>query len=137
MTLVEVHDEVEARVAELMGTINLATAELVGVIAEVVEHETLAAAAGIKSPEHWVTWQCGVSPGRAAALVRTARRLNELPLTAAVFDSGQLSEDSMAAIARRAPAERDQEVAEQAALMLHSQIERLLRTMPEPEKPAA
>jgi hypothetical protein len=137
MTLVEAHDGVEARVAELMGTINLATAELVGVIAEVVENETWATAGGIRSPEHWVTWQCGVSPGRAAALVQTARRLNELPATAAVFDSGQLSEDSMAAIARRAPAERDEEIAEHAARMLHSQIERLLRTMPKPDRPEA
>jgi hypothetical protein len=126
---------VEARVAKLMGTINLATAELVGVIADVVENETWATAGGIRSAEHWVAWQCGVSPGRTAALVQTARRLNELPMTAAVFDSGQRSEDSMATIARHAPAERDEEIAEHVALMLHSQIERLLRTMPNPEKP--
>lgn len=137
MTLVEVHEGVEARVAELMGTINLATAELVGVIADVIESETWATAGGIRSPEHWVTWQCGVSAGRAAALVQTARRLDELPMTTAVFDSGQLSEDSMATIARRAPAERDEEIAEQAGLMLHSQIDRLLRTMPKPAAPEA
>jgi hypothetical protein len=134
MTLVEAHDRVEARVAELMGTVNVATAELVGVIAEVVENETWATAAGIKSPEHWVTWQCGVSPARAAALVQTARRLQELPLTAALFDTGQLSEDSMGAIARRAPAERDEEIAEHVTLMLYSQMDRLLRTMPKPDK---
>jgi hypothetical protein len=52
-----------------------------------------------------------------------------------VFDAGQLSEESMAAIARRAPAERDGEIAEHVARMLHSQIERLLRTMPKPDKP--
>ena len=135
MTLAEVHDRVEARVAELMGTINLATAELVGVLADVVENETWSLAGGIRSAEHWVAWQCGVSPGRAAALVQTARRLHELPSTTALFEAGQLSEDSMATIARRAPAERDAEIATVAPHLLHSQLARMLKGLPRPKEP--
>src|SRR5437868_4321449 len=88
------HDAAETRIAELMGTINVATGELVGVIADVLERGIWETAAGLKSIEHWVTWQCGVSHARAEALVKMARRRADLPLTTAVFVSGQLSEDT-------------------------------------------
>jgi hypothetical protein len=136
MTVVETHDRVEARVAELMGTINLATAELVALIAGVIEDETWALAAGIRSVEHWVSWQCGVSGGRASGLVAMARRRAELPANTALFDAGQLTEDAMVAIARRAPTERDAEVAEHSSTLLHSQLVRMLTTVPLPEQPA-
>jgi hypothetical protein len=73
VTLVEAHDRVEARISELMGTINLATAELVDLIGDVIENETWTTATGVRSVEHWVTWQCGVSRRRAIDLVRMAR----------------------------------------------------------------
>jgi hypothetical protein len=130
---VRAHDRVEARVAELMGTINASTSELVALIAGVVEDETWTTAAGIKSPEHWVTWQCGVSHARAVAMVQMARRRRDLPESSALFDDGRISEDVMAAIARRVPAARDAEVADQAHQLLYSQVDRMLRTMPKPE----
>src|SRR3954451_3116831 len=136
MTLVEAHDRAEARVAELMGTINTATAELVRLIAEVDAAETWGVAGGITSMQHWVTWQCGVSSARANAWVASARRLAELPEVAAVFDEGQLSEESMALVARHVPSMRDSEVAPLARQMLHSQLARLVRTMPKPEPDA-
>src|SRR5438874_1228534 len=72
VTVVEAHDRVESRISELMGIINLATAELVELIGEAIESETWTAAAGIRSIEHWVTWQCSVTPRRAADLVPLA-----------------------------------------------------------------
>lgn len=139
--LIEAHDRVEARVAELMGTINAATAELVRVIGDVVEQETWGTAAGIRSPEHWVTWQCGVSHATAEAWVTMARRRSELPKSMELFDEGRITSDVMAAIGRRCPSERDVEVANQAQRMLHSQVDRLLRgvakaddTLVEPER---
>jgi hypothetical protein len=129
------HDDVEARVADLMGSINATTAELVGVIADVIENETWNIAAGIRSPEHWVTWQCGVSQARAESLVRVARRRTELPESSALFDDGRITEDTMAAIARRAPAARDAEIADQVHRMLYSQVDRMLRTMPRDDPP--
>ena len=133
MTLVEAHDRVEARISELMGTINTATAELVELIAGVIENETWGTAGGIRSVEHWVTWQCGVSHRRAVDLVRMARRRDELPEVSKLFRSGQLSEDSMATIARRAPAERDEEIAAFAPALLHAQLRTLLRSLPKPD----
>jgi Domain of unknown function (DUF222) len=131
VTLVETHDRVEARIAELMGAVNVATAELVALIADVLENETWATAGGIKSPEHWVTWQCGVSHAHAQSLVQMARRRAELPKTFELFDSGQVTEDVMSTVARRASAARDTEVAERLPHLLHSQVDRMLRTLPQ------
>jgi hypothetical protein len=54
-------------------------------------------------------------------------------LTSALFAEGLLTEDAMAAVARRAPADRDREVAELAPALLHSQLCRLLAAMPRPQ----
>src|SRR3954447_7437572 len=129
------HDSFEARIAGLMGTINSATAELVELIGDVIESDAWKTAAGIKSPEHWVTWQCGVSHARAESWVRMARRRAELPASTELFAEGRITEDVIAAIARRTPAERDEEVAELAPRLLYSQLDRLLRTMPKTETP--
>jgi hypothetical protein len=131
VTLVETHDRVEARVAELMGAVNVATAELVALIADVLENETWCTAGGIKSPEHWVTWQCGVSHAHAEALVKMACRRAELPKSFAPFEAGQVTEDVMATVARRATPERDSEVAERLPHLLYSQVDRMLRTLPQ------
>ncbi|MEY2588606.1 MAG: hypothetical protein QOJ67_590 [Acidimicrobiaceae bacterium] len=124
--------ERETRVAELMGIINSATAELTALIASVLEDGSWQLS-GIRSPQHWVTWQCGVSPGRAHQLVTMARRRDELPACTELFDAGQLSEDALAAIAKRAPAERDAEVANLAPHLLHTQLVRVLGSLPKPE----
>ena len=133
--LIEAHDRVETRIGELMGTINAATAELVVLIGEVVEHETWATADGIRSPEHWVTWQCGVSHTRAHSWVQMARRRTELSQTFDVFETGRITEDVMAAVARRCSTARDPEVAEHAPRMLYSQVDKLLRAMPPDDDP--
>ncbi|MGH9244274.1 MAG: DUF222 domain-containing protein [Acidimicrobiales bacterium] len=124
----------EARVAELMGVMNASTAALVDTLAEVVA-DGLWEGAGIRSPEHWVTWQCGVSPGRARALVATARRVGDLPENAAAFRSGTITEDQMAVIARHVPADRDGEVAELGRHMMIPQLRRLLGSLAHVEPP--
>ena len=68
----------ELRVAEAVGLLNLVTAELVGLIGEALRTDAWEGF-GIRSPEHWVVWRCGVSPGRARRLVATARMLDPLP----------------------------------------------------------
>ena len=124
----------QARVAELMGIINAANAALVDVLAEVVGDD-LWAGGGIRSPEHWVTWRCGLSAGHARALVATARRVNELPACAEAFRAGVLTEDQMAVIARHAPPERDTEVLGLARYAMVPQLQRALRTLPPPADP--
>jgi Domain of unknown function (DUF222) len=132
MSIVDVeHAQIESRLGELMGIVNSTTAEIVSVIADVVEHERWAVS-GIRSAEHWVAWQCGVSPRRARDLVTMARRRAELPAMSRLFDAGLLTEDAVAAVARRAPSERDGEVAELAPMMLHTQLTRMLSSLPRP-----
>src|SRR5688572_8523366 len=70
--------EGERRTVALMGTINLATADLVRVIAEVDAADGWLGH-GIRSLEHWVQWKAGVSERRSQDLVRIARRIDDLP----------------------------------------------------------
>ncbi len=128
----------EGRVAELMGTVNAATAELVSVIGRVLESGAWGGA-GVRSPEHWVAWRAGVSAGRARALVAMARRLGELPEAAAQFSAGRLSEDSVRLVVARTPAARDAEVANLATHTSVAQLGRILRSLPpvpsDPDEP--
>ncbi|MFZ6005805.1 MAG: DUF222 domain-containing protein [Actinomycetota bacterium] len=123
-------DEGEASTVALMGTINLATAQLVATIRALIDSNGWHGV-GIQSVEHWLTWKAGLSSRRAAGLVRIARRVDELPACWALFSAGKLTEDAMVRIARRVPAQRDAEVAGWAPHMLISQLTRALKSCPE------
>ena len=60
-------DDLQARVAALCGVINAAHGELVDLIADALDAD-LWAQWGIHSPTHWLSWQCGLSRGRAQQL---------------------------------------------------------------------
>src|SRR3954462_8364820 len=124
----------EPRVAELMGIINAATAELTALIGSVLEDESWQMP-GVSSPQHWVRVTCGVSARRAIELVRLAERRAELPECVALFDAGLMTEDAACAIAKRAPAERDAEMANLAPHLMHPQLLRALGLLPKPKKP--
>jgi len=116
---------VEAEIAEVCGILHASSAWLVRLIGRVLETEAWQGF-GIRSAEQWVAWKCGVSPGRARRLVSMARRLVELPETAAAFAAGELGEDSVALICRLAPAEVDADVAELAKNTTVTQLRRVL-----------
>jgi hypothetical protein len=63
--------------------------------------------------------------------VRIARRTEDLPRCWALFSEGRLTEDVMARLARRLPAERDAELAALVPELMVSQLSRILRTCPE------
>jgi len=115
----------ESEIADVCGLINAATARLVGLIAEVLA-TGLWEGWRIRSPEHWVTWKCGVSPARARALVTMARRLADLPATEKRFEAGELSEDQVAVVCRHAPPAVDAEVADFARFATVPQLRRVL-----------
>jgi len=77
----------EGEIAEVCGILNVATGRLVSLIGRVLATEAYAGA-GIRSPEQWVAWQCGVSLGRARSLVAMARRLPALPETRTALEAG-------------------------------------------------
>jgi hypothetical protein len=122
----------EDRVADLVGLLNVVTAELVGVIGEVIRAGAWEGF-GIRSPEHWVVWRCGMSPGRARRLVRMARALDALPATNGLFRAGALGEDQTALIVRHTDAEHDAQVADLAPSLSVPQLRRVLPSVPRKE----
>ena len=69
--------EHETALNEATGRLNLAHADLVAVIVQVLETGCWKGH-GIRSPEHWVTWKTGVNPARARDLVLVAKRSTDL-----------------------------------------------------------
>lgn len=122
----------EDRVADLVGLLNVVTAELVCVIGDVIRTGAWEGF-GIRSPEHWVVWRCGVSPGRARRLVRMARALEALPATNRLFQAGELGEDQTALIVRHTDAEHDAQVAGLAPSLTVPQLRRVLPSVPRKE----
>ena len=92
-------------VLSVMGTINLATVDLVRAIGS-LDATGGWQGHGIRSLEHWVQWKACVSERRAQNLVRIARRVDDLPRCWGLFSEGRLTEDVMARLARRLPATR-------------------------------
>ena len=113
-----------------MGAVNVAVARLVAAVRVLLDTDGWEGA-GIRSPEHWLTWKAGVSRPRAEGLVAVARRADDLPACWALFTQGRLGEDAMVRIARRVPAARDAEVAALAPQLLIPQLDRLLRSLPD------
>ena len=122
--------EGERRVLSVMGTINLATVDLVQTIG-MVDATGGWQGHGIRSLEHWVQWKACLSERRSQNLVRIARRVDDLPRCWSMFSEGRITEDLMALLARRLPAARDAELAALVPELMVSQLARILRTCPE------
>ena len=114
-------DEFETEVAQVCGTLHWAHARLVALTAEALEHRWWAQS-GVRSPEHWLGWQTGVSPSHATRIVAAARRRHELPATMAAFDAGELSLDQITPIVAHAPGWADTEVCDLAKRCTVGQI---------------
>jgi Domain of unknown function (DUF222) len=122
----------EERLAETVGLLNVVTADLVALIGEALRTGAWEGF-GIRSPEHWVVWRCGVSPARARRLVAAARALDGLPRVGALFEAGSLTEDQTAVIVRHTDADHDLQVAELAPSLTVPQLARVLPSLPHPD----
>src|ERR687892_1621935 len=122
----------EDRVADTVGGLNVASAELVALVSEALETGAWEGP-GIRSPEHWVAWRCGVSGARARRLVALARGLEALPACRGRFTAGSLSEDQVAVIVRHTDAAHDGQVADLAPSLTVTQLQRALATLPPPQ----
>ena len=96
--------------AVLAGQLNVAHAGVVRVVARALVSGAWQGW-GITGPDHWLRWCMGLSSLRARQLVDIARRVDELPVTFAVFEAGLLTVDQAALIFRRVPAHNDAEIA--------------------------
>ncbi len=130
-------EKLEDEIAEVCGILNVATGRLVSLIARVLATEAYSGM-GIRSPEQWVVWKCGVSARRARSLVAMARRLPELPECGAALAGGELSEDQVGVIVRHTPVHNDAEVATLARSttvpQLRRAVARLAFAEPEPDE---
>jgi hypothetical protein len=123
----------EARVAAVCGSLNVLHAELVELAAEAIETEAWAGG-GVRSVEHWLAWQTGLSPRRAREVTAIARRRTELPVTMERFARGELAIDQVAPVMAHAASHNDAEVAEFATYATVSQLRSTLsRYRPAPE----
>jgi hypothetical protein len=82
---------------------------------------------GIASCAHWLSWQCGLSPGAAREHVRVARALGSLPLIEAAFAEGRLSYSKVRALTRIAEPDSEAALVELAGELTASQVERTVR----------
>jgi hypothetical protein len=122
----------EHRLAETVGLLNVVTAELVALVGEALRKDAWEGF-GIRSPEHWMVWRCGVSPTRARRLVAAAQALDGLPHVGALFETGSLSEDQLAVIVRHTDPAHDLQVADLAPSLTVPQLSRVLPSLPHPE----
>lgn len=128
-------DEITEELAELCGQQNVITGRITELLAE-VEDEGLLGGTGLRSLEHFATWQLGVSGGRARVLTAIARRRVEFPVTVGLLDTGLLSEDQAGVIARKAPAGTDEHYAELARTATVAQLRTALRAAPKSAPPS-
>jgi hypothetical protein len=118
-------DALERSVREVAGQLNVAHARLVELTAEAIDTGGWQGI-GLRSPAHWLAWQTGLSPSRAAEIVQIATRRRELPVTIAAFDAGALAVDQVAAVVKHAPAWADRQVCDLATAATVTQLRHAL-----------
>ncbi len=119
-------DKLEARITELWGPINAATAQFLALLAEFDRKEGWAQH-GVASCAHWLNWQCGISSGAAREKVRTARALESLPKIRKAFSAGRLSYSKVRAVTRVATAETEDSLLNIALHGTAAHVERTVR----------
>lgn len=127
MTLAEapITGDVDSRVAEISGFLNVQHARLVRTVAD-----GLAAGecdgSGLRSPAHWLAIRAGLSSTHAQLIVRVAERIDAFPQLEAAFRAGRFTLDQVAEIVK-APDWADDHVLEFAQVATVSQLRVTMR----------
>ena len=119
----------DAALSEVMGVLNAASARLVDLVRQCLDQGWWEEA-GCRSPEHWVAARCALSEGRAARLVRTARRIHEFPLLDGLGRTGLVTEDHLHVAAAHASSSHDAALAACAPSTNVAQLRRVIRSLP-------
>lgn len=112
-------------VAQAMGTVNLVFGQLVDLMRTAMD-EGFTTGPGLHSPAQWLAWRAGLSLGQAQAVVRVARRAEELPHAVGALRAGDLTIDQVNEIARYVPAAYDRSATALAKQATVSQLRRIL-----------
>ncbi|MGI9629225.1 MAG: DUF222 domain-containing protein [Longimicrobiales bacterium] len=75
----------------------------------------------------WLAWRIGIKPGPARERVRTARALQNLPLTSEAMENGELSFTKVRALTRVAKPENEETLLEFARAGSAANLERMVR----------
>ena len=135
MTAAAHADDIEARLAVIVGQLNALHAQLVDLVAEARDTDAWAGL-GIRSLTHWLTWKAGVTNERANALVRLADAKTTHPELSTLFADGELTVDQ-AAVAVKVEPRHDHRVAEMAPLATVNQLRVIVRcSLPAEPAPA-
>ncbi|MET0458366.1 MAG: DUF222 domain-containing protein, partial [Ilumatobacteraceae bacterium] len=84
--------DIEERLRAVCGHLNVLNAQLVELTAEALATGSWQGW-GVRSLQHGLTWQAGISPHRAAEVVRLAEARTTHPAVMSTFAAGALSVD--------------------------------------------
>ncbi len=113
------------RIVELAARINIATYEMLTLIAEFDRREGWADA--FNSCAEWLAWSTGRTLGTCRENVRVAHALQDLPKTSAEMEAGRLSYTKVRAITRVATKATEGELLEIADKGSAAELERMVR----------
>ena len=117
--------ELGERIAELAARINIATCEMLTLVADFDRREGWAD--NFTSCAEWLAWRTGRTLAAARENVRVAHALKELPLTAEAMKSGQLSYTKARTMTRVAQPETEATLLEFAQSTSAARLEQLAR----------
>jgi hypothetical protein len=117
-----------ARIRELSASIHSAEGELVGLLAELDDHEGWCGN-GFRSLEHWLSVNAGFTLGEARQRAALADRHHELTHLMGALDRGALSVGAARAAASVATAANDEAVTEVATTTTAQQAARVFATL--------
>ena len=117
--------ELGERIAQLAAGINIATYEMLTLVAEFDRREGWAD--NFTSCAEWLAWRTGRTLAAARENVRVAHALEELPLTATAMKSGQLSYTKVRTMTRVATPETEATLLEYAQSTSAARLEWLVR----------
>lgn len=113
-------------IGETAAHINAAMARLLAELAAFIDTDGWADQ-GARTPEEWVGWRLGVTPGDARHHVRIAQRLRDLPLISQSFGKGELSYWQVRAIVPVATPETEADLLNMAHHSTAGQLARIAR----------
>src|SRR5262245_43657655 len=119
-------EELEAKITELWGYLNVATYRFLLLIAE-FDREEAYARHGLANTAQWLNWQCGIGAVAAREKVRVARSLEQLPEIADAFAKGENSYSKVRAMTRVATAANESVLVHIARNGTAAHVEKLVR----------
>jgi hypothetical protein len=113
-------------ITRLAGHINAAQHRFLILLAALIERDAWAGN-GIKSPAHWLNYNCGIDLGAAREKVRVAKNLQQLPAINEAFRAGTISYSKVRAMTRSATPDNEQMLLQVALHGTAQHVEQLVR----------